>query len=219
VLSRAIAGRSSRRARVLDREDVRHIGVMLVDDGHPAPWPEDEPEPVVPAAFESATKNRKLGEWPDRTSEALSRIGRKAMTKGQSGQRLGRRGADDNPGHALQLVKRNSFSACDLRTGECDPLLRPWNAVQYLDHRPAVDLGVVDRPRQKGTRKRPFGCMRLFGHPLQPLSVLVVKQHVDPIRSPTSCHISQLSTIQHRSCISGGPGTRIRLSKLRLRVG
>lgn len=190
-----MAGRSSRRTRVLDREDVHHVsvGIMLVDNDHPAPWPEDEPEPVVSAAFESSAKSRKLGQRPDRTPEALRRIGRKAMTEDQSAQRFGRRGADDCPGQPLQLVERNSFSACDLRASACDPLPRSRNAVQYLDHRPAVDLGVIDRPRKKGARERSFSGMRLFGHPLEPLSVLVVKQHIDPIRPSTCCHIQTLA--------------------------
>ena len=117
----------------------------------------------------------------------------------------------------LQLVERNAFAARELLAAASDRCASARDSIQYLDDRPPVDLGIVDRSREERAGERAFSRMRLLGHPPQPRSVLLVEEDVDPVGTSASRHNHHSSTIRHNLCLMRGYLVEVALIAIRWR--
>lgn len=119
--------------------------VPLVDDHHPTPGAEHEATTIKAPAFECGAELRKVTEGTNRAREAFDGVSGKAVSDAEARESICGRRADDDARHALQLFDRNPLALGDLLSCRPEPLYGTGNTVQDLDHRPPVDLGIVDR--------------------------------------------------------------------------
>jgi hypothetical protein len=108
-------------------------------------------KPLVAATVELTAETKEGFERPEGPAETFLRIGRQAVADDQLVERREHLGRDDDPSHCacLQLVEGSAFAPCELVAATRDRLPSAGDAIQNFDHRPSIDVGVVDRPREK----------------------------------------------------------------------
>jgi len=149
----------------VDRYDVDRIviDVVEVQQDHPRPGPDQEPD-TVPAPNERATGKRKRFEDSQRPPHPRQRRLRQAQTAHQVAEILLCAGCDDDARHALrQLVERNALAASRLRDAFLRSRVGAWDRIQQRDDVLRIRISLIQRAREQRLGQGALLHMHAFG--------------------------------------------------------
>ena len=130
----------------MDGEDHHAVlgRVVLVDQQHPSPRPEDEAQ-ALPSSGELGAQTGELTQWLQAGTHAPSGIRRQRQDGDEPVKVLDRSTGELDASHALQPVETDRVTRGGLATANLGPLPGSIDPLEDRDDRVRVGVRVIDR--------------------------------------------------------------------------
>jgi hypothetical protein len=126
-----------------DHRDTLTGLIELVDDQHPTPRSQNEPQ-AGPATFQLRAHTRELLQRRERPPDPLTGIRRKREHDDQPVKILNGRSRQRNLRHELQVIERDGLASRRLPQTKLCTFERAINAVEQCDDVRGIRIGIVD---------------------------------------------------------------------------
>ena len=162
--------------------------VELVDDQHPTPRAQNEPQ-TGPAALELRSQTWELLERYERPRDTLTSVRRKREGHDQAVKVLDGRSGQCDLRHELQLVESNRLAGRGLSQPKLGTFIRAIYAVEDCNYIGGLRIRIVEGARQQRPGEGALVDMDASGEPRKLRSMLAVEGDVQPLcRHTLSIH-------------------------------
>jgi hypothetical protein len=136
--------------------------LVAVEDEHPPPRPEDEPQ-RLPAPLKLSADPRELLQNAKCTPDAIPGVGRRAVREDHAVEVFDRIDAEPYLGQRLELVKGDRLAHTGMIQALHGLLIGARDAVEYRDDVACIGIGFLDCGREQQPRESTFLHIGTFG--------------------------------------------------------
>jgi len=135
---------------------------VAVEDEHPPPWPEDEPQ-RLPVSLELSADPWELRQNAKRTPDSIPGVGRKAVREDHAVEVFDRIDAEPYLGQRLELIKGDCLARTGMIQALHGMLVGTRDAVEYRDDVACIGIGFLDCGREQRPCESAFLHVSAFG--------------------------------------------------------